>query len=95
MSIFSLGRKPRQFHHVPIFYDERNDRLRAIEQKARHKADQDGTQPLQPEDLRGTFVQGTTHLRRSKEHAGRWTNNIGIITVMILALALVWYYLMR
>lgn len=93
MSIFSLGRKPRRFNHVPIFYDERADRLAEIERKAQQTDGQGASDQLCPDDLRGAFLLGTTHLRRSKERKGQWTGNIGILIVLILVCALVWFYL--
>lgn len=111
MSIFSLGRKPKRFHHVPIFYDERTDHLREIERRARkevaaHEASgskaadkQAGSQPaphtFQPEDLRGAFSQGSPRLQRRQKHKNSWTANIGMLVLIILILLMVWYWLLK
>lgn len=102
MSIFSLGRKPRAFHHVPIFYDERQDRLKEIEDRARRtvKAAQgdsgDKGHEMRSEDLRGAFSEMTTHVRRRKERgAHAWSNNIGMLLIIIVVLLVVWYYIIR
>ena len=43
-----------------------------------------------PEDIRGKFVEGTTHLKRRKE-SGRKPVHLGIILVVIALLIYLWY----
>ena len=45
---------------------------------------------LSPEDIRGKFVEGTTHLRRRKE-SGRKPVHLGIILAAIVLLIYLWY----
>lgn len=35
MNLLFQTRKPRRFHHEPIYYSEREDRLRELEERAR------------------------------------------------------------
>lgn len=86
MGIFSLGRKPRRFSHVPIFYDERDGRLTAVEQERDEAYDR--------EALRGAFVQETSHLRRHREQAGSWTTNVGALFLLLLVLVLAFWFFM-
>ena len=43
-----------------------------------------------PEDIRGKFVEGTTHLKRRKE-SGRKPVHLGVILVIIALLIYLWY----
>ena len=43
-----------------------------------------------PEDIRGKFVEGTTHLKRRKE-SGRKPVHLGVILVIIALLGYLWY----
>ena len=43
-----------------------------------------------PEDIRGKFIEGTTHLKRRKE-SGRKPMHLGIILVGIAVLIYLWY----
>ena len=43
-----------------------------------------------PEDIRGKFIEGTTHLKRRKE-SGRKPMHLGIILVVIAVLIYLWY----
>ena len=52
-----------------------------------------GTLPekeFSPEDIRGKFIEGTTHLKRRKE-SGRKPMHLGIILVVIAVLIYLWY----
>lgn len=95
MSIFSLGRKPRRFSHVPIFYDERQDRLKEIERRARREAECQ-TEEFHPEAMRGAFETSMPHLQRHKQRkAYSWTSNVGMLALIIVVLLLMWYYLVK
>ena len=45
-----------------------------------------------PEDIRGKFVEGTTHLKRRKE-SGRKPVHLGVILLIIALLLFLWHYL--
>ena len=45
-----------------------------------------------PEDIRGKFVEGTTHLKRRKA-SGRKPVSFGIILIIIAFLIYLWHYL--
>ena len=71
-------RKPRGFHHPYIYVDERKERLAKM------------TEEFNPEDIRGTFIEGTTHLKRRKE-SGRKPMHLGMLLVIIAVLCWLWY----
>lgn len=59
-------RKPRGYHHPYIYVDERRERLEQLTDEARRKLGRPSGQPLNPELIRGKFVESTTHLKRRK-----------------------------
>ncbi|MDO4949587.1 MAG: hypothetical protein Q4E55_05410 [Bacteroidales bacterium] len=85
-------RKPRGFHHQYIYYDERQARLDKIEERAKRELGMEGAKPFNPESIRGSFVEGTTHLKRRKERGQRLS--LGVMLFLIVALLLILHYLM-
>ena len=81
--------KPRRFHHPYIYVDERKERLDRLREKARNE--QDGS-PVRPEEIRGKFVEQTTHLRRWKTRGTRPWHPI-ILLFLIALLGFLWYVL--
>lgn len=65
MSLFSQ-RKPRKFSHNYIYVNERADRLREIEERARRDLGMETSSDYRPDNLRGAFSAGRdSHNRRS------------------------------
>jgi accessory gene regulator protein AgrB len=46
-----------------------------------------------PEDIKGKFVEATTHLKRRKQ-SGRKPIHVGIVVIIIALLIYLWHYLM-
>ena len=65
--LFTQPRKPRGFHHHYIYVDERKEKLQKIEEKAKRELGMLPPKEFDPEDIRGKFVEATTHLKRRKE----------------------------
>ena len=86
MAMFKT-RKPRGYQHSYIYIDERKEKLKKIEERAKREL---GLLP--PEEIRGTFVQGTTHLRRRKE-SGKKPMTLGVALIIIAVLVFIWHYL--
>lgn len=91
MGMFSV-RKPRRFNHQYIYVDERKEKLAKMEQQARRELGLDPPKEINPEDIRGKFVEGTTHLKRRKE-SGKRPVHIGVIIIIIVLLIFLWNYL--
>ena len=89
MGMFTM-RKPRGFHHTYIYVDERKERLAKMTEDAKRELGMLPPKEFKPEDIRGTFVQGTTHLRRRKD-SGRKPMHLGVMLVIIALLAWLWY----
>lgn len=86
--------KPRPFEHKPIYIDERKERLEKMEEQAKREL---GMLPekkeINPEDIRGKFVESTTHLKRKKERAKR-PFTFAIILIVLLLLIFLWNYIL-
>lgn len=89
MGMFTM-RKPRGFNHSYIYVDERKEKLAKMEEDAKRELGMLPEKEFSPEDIRGKFVEGTTHLKRRKE-SGRKPVHLGIILVVIALLIYLWY----
>lgn len=89
MGMFTM-RKPRGFHHPYIYVDERKEKLAKLEENAKRDLGMLPEKEFSPEDIRGKFVEGTTHLKRRKE-SGRRPLHPGVIIAIIVLLGYLWY----
>lgn len=89
MGMFTM-RKPRGFHHSYIYVDERKEKLAKMEEDAKRELGMLPEKEFSPEDIRGKFVEGTTHLKRRKA-SGRKPVHLGIVLVVIALLIYLWY----
>ncbi|MDR2681038.1 MAG: hypothetical protein LBC47_09540 [Tannerella sp.] len=102
MALFSFYnlRKPRQFEHKPIYYDPRKEAL----EKRIHKVKielgiEEPDYEQYREEIKGSFVAGTTHLKKSKDRGddirNRVYKNMRLILIVVLLGVLCWYFLMK
>lgn len=96
-TIFSVN-KPRKFHRESYFHDERKERLEARIRKVKREMGMLENEEYKPEEtIRGSFVSGTTHLRRrldSDKIKGTDKNKRYIkLAVWILILGIIFYLL--
>lgn len=91
MGMFNT-RKPRRFNHQYIYVDERKEKLEKMEEKAKRELGMLPEKEFSPEDIRGKFVEGTTHLKRRKE-SGRKPLHLGVVLIIIGLLLFLWHYL--
>lgn len=89
MGMFTM-RKPRGFQHTYIYVDERKERLAQMEEKAKRELGMLPEKEFSPEDIRGKFVEGTTHLKRRRDR-GRKPIHAGVLIVLIVLLGYLWY----
>ena len=89
MGMFTM-RKPRVFNHSYIYVDERKEKLAKMEETAKRDLGMLPEKEFSPEDIRGKFIEGTTHLKRRKE-SGRKPMHLGIILVVMAVLIYLWY----
>ena len=89
MGMFTM-RKPRGFHHSYIYVDERKEKLEKMKENAKRELGMLPPKEFNPEDIRGKFVEATTHLKRRKESGKRPLHSI-VILFFIGLLAYLWY----
>lgn len=89
MGMFQM-RKPRSFNHPYIYVDERKEKLAKMEENAKRDLGMLPEKEFSPEDIRGKFIEGTTHLRRRKE-SGRKPMHVGMALAIIVLLFYLWY----
>ncbi len=82
---FFKPRSPRGFQHKYIYVDERKEKLDKIEEKAKRDLGLLPEKEWSPEDIRGKFVNATTHLKRRKE-SGRKPLSYGVLIIGIIVL---------
>lgn len=92
MGMFNSMKKPRSFSHQYIYVNERKEKLDKMEATAKRDLGLLPEKEFSPEDIRGKFIEGTTHLKRRKE-SGRRPVHFGIILVIIGLLIFLWHYL--
>ncbi|MEG0647681.1 MAG: hypothetical protein RR471_10980 [Bacteroides sp.] len=92
MGMFSNMKKPRRFNHQYIYVDERKEKLTKMEEDAKRDLGMLPEKEFSPEDIRGKFIEGTTHLRRRKQ-SGRRPVHFGVILIIIGLLLFLWHYL--
>ena len=89
MGIFNQ-RKPRGFSHQYIYVDERKEKLKAMEERAKREL---GLIPepekTAEERIRGRFVEQTSHLRRQQEK-GEAPSSKWLVIIAVLLAALVY-----
>ena len=99
-SIFTTS-KPKRFEHKsPFAANERKKWLEARVRKIKREMGELPDEELRAEEvIRGTFIEGTTHLKRRKEkEADEGTtdsNRYVKLAVAIVLLCIVFYYLIH
>jgi hypothetical protein len=91
MGLFTV-RKPRAFRRSYIYYDERKEKRQQIKEQAEREMGVLPPKEFSPEDIRGKFVQATTHLKRRKER-GKKPMSPWILGFIIIALIALMYFL--
>ena len=92
-------RKPRKFDHKPIYYDPRKEalqeRIRKVEIEMGVRQEEEDYKPA----IKGTFIEGMTHLRKSRargdDSSTREAKNMRLLLILALLLALLWFFFLR
>lgn len=87
MKLFQT-RKPRGYHHNYMYYDERKERQKEREERAKRELGLLPPKEFSPEDIRGKFVGATTHLKRRKESGKHFSSATLIFVAVILFIIL-------
>ncbi|MDR1380691.1 MAG: hypothetical protein LBJ47_04340 [Tannerella sp.] len=98
MGMFSFYnvRKPRQFEHKPIYFNPRREALEKRIHKVKMELGVEETDYEQyKEAIRGSFVEGTTHLKKSKNRGDgirkRVYKNMRLILILVILGIILWY----
>lgn len=102
MAVFSFYnmRKPRQYEHKPIYWDPHKEALnKRIHQVKREVGMEDDLDPeAYKENIKGSFVEGTSHLKKSRDNGydsrGRTYKNMKLILAAAILAGLLWYLFM-
>ncbi len=92
MGMFSF-REPRRIEHTYIYYDERKEKLKKIEEKARRELGMLEEETYNPERIRGKFIEGTKYLKRRKQSGSKplsYPVAIALIVVLLILLHYLW-----
>lgn len=96
MALFSFYnmRKPRQYEHKPIYWDPHKEALE--ERVGKIKREMGVEEPLESyrAQIKGTFVEGTSHLKKSAERGDstrdRKYKNVKLLVALAVLAALFW-----
>lgn len=92
MGLFTTN-QPKGFHHKYIYYDERKEKLRKIEEKAQRDLGMTSQESYDPERIRGRFVENTVHLKRKKEKGNSRFIISPVLLFALIVLIMLMYYL--
>ena len=99
MSFYKL-RKPRQFDHKPIYFDPRKEALAKRVHKVKMELGVEETDYEQyKEAIRGSFIEGTTHLKKSKNRGddirNRVYKNMRLLLLIAILGFLFWFFFLN
>ncbi|MDH6535044.1 hypothetical protein D0T51_06105 [Parabacteroides sp. 52] len=101
MALFSFYnvRKPRQYGHKPIYWDPRKEDLEDRERRIRRELGME--EPLEDykPQIKGSFVEGTTHLKRSRARGydprSRTYKNMTLLVILALLSVILWVFFFK
>lgn len=88
MRLFGV-RRPRGFRHTYLYYDERRERLRTIEERAARELGLMAPEEFRPEHLRGVFSRSVSHLNRASTGRRSALRHMPAWALLLLVAALV------
>ena len=99
MGIFSFYnmRKPRQYEHKPIYFDPRKEALdKRIHKVKREMGLEVSDYDQLKEEIRGSFIEGTHHLKKSKDKGddirNRVSKNMRLLLILSILAFLFWFF---
>lgn len=97
MALFSFYnvRKPRQFEHKPIYWDPRKEAMEERVRKVKREMGLEETEEEYKPQIKGTFIEGTSHLKRSRDKGensrSREYKNVKLLIALAVLTLLFWY----
>lgn len=97
MALFSFYnvRKPRQFEHKPIYWDPDKEELeKRVHRVKREMGLEEESAEAYKDAIRGSFIEGTTHLKKSKSRGddprSRHYKNMKLLLALVALAFLFW-----
>ena len=97
MALFSFYnvRKPRQFEHKPIYWDPDKEELeKRVHRVKREMGLEEESVEEYKDAIRGSFIEGTTHLKKSKSRGddprSRHYKNLKLLLALVALAFLFW-----
>ena len=97
MALFSFCnvRKPRQFEHKPIYWDPDKEELeKRVHRVKREMGLEEESVEEYKDAIRGSFIEGTTHLKKSKSRGddprSRHYKNMKLLLALVALAFLFW-----
>jgi hypothetical protein len=92
-------RKPRQFDYKPLYYDPRKEAMEERKLKVKRELGMEISDEEYKPQIKGTFVQGTTHLRKSRLRGdntrSRQYKNVRLVVILSILLMALWFFFWR
>ncbi|MDR2495625.1 MAG: hypothetical protein LBD21_00635 [Tannerellaceae bacterium] len=93
---FYSVRKPKQFDHKYIYHDPRKEALEERKLKVKREMGLEITPEDYKPQIRGTFIEGTTHLRKSvlrgDDIRSRRYKSGKLVLFATLLILILWYF---
>lgn len=97
MALFSFynTRKPRQFNRQPIYWDPHKEEMdKRVSRIKREMGMDESLEDYRPQ-IKGSFVEGTSHLKKSldkgEDSRSLKYKNVKLIVAFAILAALLWY----
>ncbi|MDR1644823.1 MAG: hypothetical protein LBS05_03205 [Tannerellaceae bacterium] len=89
-------RKPKQFDYKPLYYDPRKEAMDERKLKVKRELGLEISKEEYKPQIKGSFVQGTTHLRKSRlrgdDSRSRQYKNVRLAVFLSLLLAALFFF---
>jgi len=102
MALFSFYnmRKPRQYDHKPIYFDPHKEELdRRIHRVKMEMGVEEVDYEKYKEAIKGSFVEGTSHLKKSRSKGddirNRVYKNMRLILILCILGIVYWYFFLK
>lgn len=83
--------KPRRFSHPYQYVDERKERIKEIEMRAKKELGMQDQEPPTGATVKGAFLHAASHTTQhiSKRNAGSWQSEAGLLVLLVIILIVV------
>lgn len=94
MSFYHMP-KPRQFDRKPIYWDPHKEKLDKRIQTLKQEMGVETSMEDYQSQIKGSFIEGTTHLKRSHERGvdsrTRRYKNVQLALILVLLFGILWF----